>query len=216
MPLVADPTALQQHPRHPRGRTRRLRRRIQHQRSRCDTLLKRLQARRRSIPSACGWCSTSATASRPATTPPESMAEAGAAHLRRRGVRLRHRDGRADAPQPRRSATDDDGTSAVPARHHAAGLADRDLAHRRGRAEEARRRARASATSTAPPGRRRRSPTSRTGWGRRSRCPRSPSRCGSTGCRCIPAFLLLLWDLVLAARNVGELRAARAAKKVRA
>lgn len=31
----------------------------------------------------------------------------------------------------------------------------------------------------------------------------------------IPAFLLLLWDLVLAARNVGELRAARPLKKVR-
>lgn len=29
----------------------------------------------------------------------------------------------------------------------------------------------------------------------------------------IPAFLLLLWDLVLAARNVGELRAARPARK---
>lgn len=32
----------------------------------------------------------------------------------------------------------------------------------------------------------------------------------------LPAFLLLLWDLVLAARNLGELRAARPARKVRA
>lgn len=31
----------------------------------------------------------------------------------------------------------------------------------------------------------------------------------------IPAFLLLLWDLVLAARNVGDLRAARPPRKVR-
>jgi len=31
----------------------------------------------------------------------------------------------------------------------------------------------------------------------------------------IPAFLLLLWDLVLAARNIGELRAARPARKGR-
>jgi Ca-activated chloride channel family protein len=32
----------------------------------------------------------------------------------------------------------------------------------------------------------------------------------------IPAFLLLLWDLVLAARNIGELRASRPARKGRA
>jgi Ca-activated chloride channel family protein len=31
----------------------------------------------------------------------------------------------------------------------------------------------------------------------------------------IPAFLLLLWDLVIAARNIGELRAARPSRKVR-
>jgi Ca-activated chloride channel family protein len=31
----------------------------------------------------------------------------------------------------------------------------------------------------------------------------------------IPAFLLLLWDLVIAARNLGELRAARPARRVR-
>ena len=208
MPLVADPTALQTHPRHPRGRARRLRRRLQHQRGAAHPAEASAGVAGSSIRSACGWCSTSATGSRPATTRPSRWPR------RRRSSPT----ARCSATAPRRAAPMrpnlDFGsgrrpTAAVPARHHPAGLAHRDLAHRRGRAEEDRVAARRRLPAPHPghradvPRRRRPDgPGDRGARGRRRGAAVLGARCCRRSCCCSG-----IW--CSPARNVGDLRAAR-------
>ena len=185
-----------------------------------ETLLKRLKGSQAEHPERLRLVFYFGDGEQTRDDPPESMAEAAPVHRRRRGLRLRHRGGRADAPEPRlrRAArsrcpgcgpapylldTTQPGTPIAISRIDEDAL--KTVASELGVGYQHR-----------TPGTEPSFPDVEDRMGEEIEVPEVAVAERLYWIPVLAAFALLLWDLVLAGRNVGDLRAARPPRDARA